>query len=213
IELCGGTHVAHTGNIGMVRIVNESSIAAGVRRIEAVTGSGVEKMLDEMQDNMQNLANLLGGHADVFAAVDKALKENASLKEQIDDFMTERVKNMTNEILGNARDVNGVKVAYLTGVRLPDIVKAIAFEVRKSATSPTAFIAATVSPDGKPLLTVALTDDLVKQGCNASKAVREAAKLIKGGGGGQPFFAQAGGKDADALSAAGDKLIGLLGLS
>ncbi|MDE5774514.1 MAG: alanine--tRNA ligase, partial [Muribaculaceae bacterium] len=213
IELCGGTHVANTGNIGMVRIISESSIAAGVRRIEAVTGSGVEKMLDDMQDNMQRLANLLGGHSDVLASVEKALKENASLKEQIDDFMAERVKIMTNEILSEAREVNGVKVAYLRGIRMPDVVKSIAFEIRKKATEPTAFVAATVSPDGKPLLTVALTDDLVKQGCNASQAVREAAKLIKGGGGGQPFFAQAGGKDADALSAAGDKLIELLHLA
>ncbi len=213
IELCGGTHVANTGNIGMVRIVSESSIAAGVRRIEAVSGVGVENVIDELQDNMAKLAQLLGGHSDVLVSVERALKENSDLKQQIDEFMAERVKTMTNEILANARIVNGVRVASLSGVRMPDIVKTIAFEVRKQSTEPTVFIATTVSPDMKPLLTVSLTDDLVKEGYNAAQLVREAAKLIKGGGGGQPFFAQAGGKDADGLSAAGDKIAALLNLA
>ena len=209
VELCGGTHVGNTGNIGMVRILSESSIAAGIRRIEAVTGEGVEKMLDSMQDAMQDLRALLGNSADIKAAVQKAISENADLRHQVDDFMAERVKSVARELKENATEVNGVRLAVLNGTRLPEVVKNIAFTLRKEAEGPTAFVAATES-EGKPLLTVMLSDDLVKQGLNAGQIVREAAKLIKGGGGGQPFFAQAGGKDPEGLPAARDRIISLI---
>ena len=205
VELCGGTHVANTGNIGMVRIISESSIASGIRRIEAVSGSGVEKMMDEMQDEFRNVQAIFGGAADIKAAVQKAINENTALKHQVEDYFKERVANITASLLKDAPEVNGIRVCELTGTRLPEVVKNVAFAIRQSGEANTAFIAATQS-DGKPLLTVALTDDLVKRGLNAGKMVREAAKAIKGGGGGQPFFAQAGGKDADGLSAAKDML-------
>ncbi len=211
IELCGGTHVANTGNIGMVRILGESSIAAGIRRIEAVTGRGVEDVLDRMQDSMREIADFLGGASDVRQAVKKAIDENEDLRHQVTEFVAERTRNLIKETLASAKDVHGVKVALLTGPRIPDIVKNVAFGIRKEAKEPTVFVGATVNLD-KPLLTIALTDDLVKEGLNASKVVREAAKLIKGGGGGQPFFAQAGGKDIDGLSAAADKALELLNL-
>ena len=201
IELCGGTHVKNTGNIGMVRIIAESSIAAGIRRIEAVTGAGVEEALDNFQDIIRDLHGLIGANTDIRQAVEKALKDNADLQKQMEEVMVERANNLAKEVIAKATVINGIKVAVLEGVRIPDAVKNVAFTVRKDATEPTAFLAATISNE-KPLLTVSLTDDLVKNGFNASTIVREAAKNIKGGGGGQPFFAQAGGKDAEGLSKA-----------
>ncbi len=209
IELCGGTHVANTGNIGMVRILSESSIAAGIRRIEAVTASGVENMLDQMQDSMKDIAGFLGGASDIRQAVQKAIMENAELRHQVDDYMAERIRTLANESLANAKDENGIKVCTLVGPRLPEVVKNVAFTIRKESPEYTVFIGATFIP-GKPLLTLMISDNLVKLGLNASRIVREAAKLIKGGGGGQPFFAQAGGKDADGLSNALQKIKELL---
>lgn len=211
VELCGGTHVANSGNIGMVRIVSESSIAAGIRRIEAVTAAGVENMLDDLQDTIKDVSSFLGNASNIKVAVEKAIKENSDLKRQVDDYMEERVKNLAAECVAGARIESGVKVAVLKGVRMPEVVKNVAFTIKKISPEHTVFVGATAF-DGKPLLTLMLTDDLVKGGLNASQIVREAAKMIKGGGGGQPFFAQAGGKDADGLSAAADKIFELLKL-
>lgn len=209
VELCGGTHVANTGNIGMVRIVNESSIAAGIRRIEAVTGEGIEKMFDEMQDMMVDLKELLGSSANMRMAVRKAMSENADLKHQVEGFVAERTAQLAKDVLAKGVMANGVNLYRLSGIRIPEVVKNVAFLLRKECTEHSVFVAATVHND-RPTLTVLLSDDLVKAGYNASQVVREAAKLMKGGGGGQPFFAQAGGKDASGLSAAADKVIELL---
>ncbi|MDE6536673.1 MAG: alanine--tRNA ligase [Muribaculaceae bacterium] len=211
VELCGGTHVQNTGNIGMVRILNESSIAAGIRRIEAVTGAKVEEMLDDMQDNLKDIMGILGGASDIRTAIKKAISENADLRQQVEEFVAERTAVLAHSLIENAKEVNGIKVVELTGIRLPDVVKNVAFTVRKESPAATVFIAATENED-KPLLTVMVTDDLVKSGLSAAQTVREAAKLIKGGGGGQPFFAQAGGKNKDGLSAAFDKIKEILNL-
>ena len=211
IELCGGTHVCNTGNIGMVKIIGESSIAAGIRRIEAVSGYGVEKILDSLQDAFQDIRELLGNVGDVKGAIQKAMGENSALKSQVEEFMKERIKNFAAEALASSRQINGVNLIVTGGPRIPEVIKNVAFEIRKQSPEHTAFVAAT-EDNGKPLLTLMLTDDLVAQGLNASAIVREAAKLIKGGGGGQPFFAQAGGKDVSNLLAARDKMIDLLNL-
>jgi alanyl-tRNA synthetase len=212
VELCGGTHVANSGNIGMVRILSESSIAAGIRRIEAVTANGVENMLDNFQDTIKDVASFLGNATNIRSAVEKAIKENGDLRKQVEEYVEERTRNLAADVLKNAKTINGVKVCHLAGPRIPEVVKNVAFTIRKESPEHTVFIGTTVS-ETKPLLTVMITDDLVKEGLNASQTVREAAKLIKGGGGGQPFFAQAGGKDADGLSAAGDKIAELLHLN
>ncbi len=209
VELCGGTHVANSGNIGMVRIISESSIAAGIRRIEAVTAAGVENVLDNFQDTMKDISSFLGNASDVKVAVEKAIKENSDLRKQVEDYMEERTNNLAKEILSGAKIENGIKICRLSGPALPEMVKNIAFSIRKASPENTIFLGATVSAS-KPLLTLMISDDLVKEGLNASQIVREAAKLIKGGGGGQPFFAQAGGKDSDGLSAAADKIIALI---
>lgn len=212
VELCGGTHVANTGNIGMLRIISESSIAAGIRRIEAVTGVAVENAIDDMFDTMTNLKEMMGNSCDLIAAIKKSIEENTDLRKQVNKFMEDRTAALTKEVLERAKIKNGVKVAMLPGVRLPEVVKNIAFNIRKLSHESTVFIGLNVSND-KPMLTVALSDDIVKQGYNAGQIVREAAKCIKGGGGGQPFFAQAGGKDASGLSLAGDKILELLHLN
>ena len=210
VELCGGTHVANTGNIGMLRILAESSIAAGIRRIEAVTGEGVENMFDKLQDTATDLSSLLGHAKDIKQAVEKSIKENSTLKKQVEEYMEERVENLAKEVLANATIVDGLNVATLKGIRLPDVVKNIAFKIKQTNPENTVFIGTTLSAPGKPMLTVFLSDDLVKRGLHAGKIVKEAAKNIKGGGGGQPFFAQAGGSFADGLAAAEDSILSQL---
>ena len=212
IELCGGTHVANTGNIGMVRIVNESSIAAGIRRIEAVSGQGLEKMIDDMQDLMTDIRNTLGNAGDISAAIKKSILENSELRHQVEGFVAERTQQLAKDVKNSAVVSNGVTLCRLYGPRIPEVVKNVAFIIRKEAEGPTVFLAATTNND-RPTLTLMISDDLVKEGYNASQIIREAAKSIKGGGGGQPFFAQAGGKDASGLSQASDKVLELLGLN
>ncbi len=207
VELCGGTHVPNTGNIGMIRIVSESSIAAGIRRIEAITGANVERMVDDMSDTLRQIGAMFNNSKDVVAALRKSIDENAELRHQVDEYFAERVTNLAKEHLAKAQIINGIHVVTMQGLRLPEVVKNVAFEVRALSPEATAFVSATCDPTGKPLLTVMFTQDLVGNGFNAGNAVRNAAKAIKGGGGGQPGFAQAGGKDRDGLQAAFDMLM------
>ena len=210
VELCGGTHVDNTGNIGMIKIISESSIAAGIRRIEAITGENVEKAIDETANTLKEIGAMFNNAPNLLQTLRKSLEENAELRKEAEEYFKERVNNLTKSVLESAEQVGDIKVVKLMGVRVPDVVKSVAFGVRAASTEKTAFIAATVDMGGKPLLTVMLTDDLVKEGRNASMMVREAAKEIKGGGGGQPGFAQAGGKDKDGIVAAGQKLMELV---
>ena len=198
VELCGGTHVANSGNIGMVRIVSESSIAAGIRRIEAVTGARVEEMLDTVQDTLGHIKEMLNNAPDAIAALHKSLAENADLKKQVDDFMKQRIAILSKQLQDEGKVMNGIKVIMLRGNRLPDVVKGVALAIKADCPEATAFLAAT-EHDGKPMLTVMLSEDLVKAGKNAGNIVRGAAKAIQGGGGGQPHFAQAGGRNPQGL--------------
>ncbi|MCM1032552.1 MAG: alanine--tRNA ligase [Odoribacter sp.] len=207
IELCGGTHVANTGNIGMIRIVSESSIAAGIRRIEAITASSVEDAIDHITENLQSVASMLNNAPDVVSALRKTIEENSDLRRQAEEALAERIRNLAEKLLQNAVvNASGIKVVKMRGVFMPEVVKGVAFAVRNLSPDATAFIAATTDLAGKPLLTVMLTEDVTKSGLNASAIVREAAKAIKGGGGGQPGFAQAGGKDRDGIDIAFDSL-------
>ena len=198
VELCGGTHVCNTGNIGMVRIVSESSIAAGIRRIEAITGANVEDMLDHVQDTLGQVKEMLNNAPDAIAALHKQLAENADLKKQVDDFMKQRIAILAKQLMAEAKQDNGLNLIVLTGERLPDIVKGVALAIKADCPNSTAFLAAT-EHDGKPMLTVVLSEDLVKGGKNAGNIVKAAAKCIQGGGGGQPHFAQAGGRNPQGL--------------
>lgn len=199
IELCGGTHTQNTGTIGMVKIMSESSTAAGIRRIEAITGSAVEKYIDSLQDMLQGFSIMLNNAPDLKSAIRKTIQENSELKQQAEEFQKERAAKLKTDILNNIDTRSGVKIAKLMAIVVPELVKDIAFQLRGEIAEGLVFIAGTSSPDGKPLLTVMLSDDQVARGLNASQLAREGAKLIKGGGGGQPHFAQAGGKDKSNL--------------
>lgn len=204
VELCGGTHVKNTGNIGIIKILSESSIAAGIRRIEAVTGSAVEDIIYDIQSTLKQAAALLNT-TNLIQAVEKTINENADLKKEAENVMQERIKATAEKLLAEKDIINGINVCLMTGVRIPDMVKGVAFAIKEKSPSSTIFIGATTYKE-KPMLTVMATEDMVKAGFNASAMVKEAAKLIQGGGGGQPQFAQAGGKNAEALSLAIDKL-------
>ncbi|MBD5233248.1 MAG: alanine--tRNA ligase [Bacteroidales bacterium] len=208
VELCGGTHVENTGNIGMIRILSESSIAAGIRRIEAVTGATVENLLDGAEEKIREIAAFFNNAPDLLGAVRKAIEENAELRRQTEEFVKERIAAQSRELLDKAKTtLSGVRLTSIIGPALPDMVKGMAFNIRALSNTNTAFVAATTDAAGRPLLTVMLTDDLAAKGLNASKIVREAARAIKGGGGGQPGFAQAGGKDASGLKEAYESMI------
>ena len=212
IEFCGGTHVPATGCIGMVKIISESSVAAGVRRIEALTGAKVEEMLDAIQDTMHDLRALFNNAPDLTGAIRKYIDENAGLKKQIEDFMKEKEAQLKEKLLQSAKEVNGVKViTFCAPAVSPDSVKNIAFQLRGELGDNFCFVAGTLF-DNKPMLTVMLGEKLVGEGLKAGMLVKEAAKLILGGGGGQPHFATAGGKNPDGLKAAVDKVLELAGL-
>ncbi len=203
VELCGGCHVDNTGNIGMIRIISESSIAAGIRRIEAITGERVEMAMDEMYDAMRDIRALFNNTPNVLDALRKQIEENADLRRQAEEAMQERVASMAKTLLANAESINGMRIVQMTGLRVPEIVKNIAFNVRALSPDATVFIAATEDVAHKPLLTVMITEDLVSsRGLDAGAIVRQAARNIKGGGGGQKGFAQAGGKSAEGLGQA-----------
>ena len=210
IEFCGGTHVSATGKIGMVKILSESSVAAGVRRIEAITGAKVEEMMDTIEDTLNELRQLFNNAPDLKVAIRKYIEENAGLKKQMEAFMKEKEALVKSKLIGNAKDVHGVKVIKAILPMPADSVKNIAFQL-KGEFPTNLFVAIGSTDNGKPMLTVAVSEDLVATGINAGKLVREAAKLIQGGGGGQAHFATAGGKNVDGLSAAVDKLIELAG--
>ncbi len=199
VELCGGTHVPNTGCIGMIRIISEGSTAAGIRRIEAITGAATEKLLDRIQDSLNAIAAMFNNVPDLTGAIRKALEENTELRHRAEEAVKQKIQDYAEQLVRETKPRDGAKVIEIVGPMNPDMVKGIAFAVRALSPEATALIGATKDPQGKPLLTVMLSDDIVKRGLNASQIVREAAKAIKGGGGGQPGFAQAGGKDSEGL--------------
>ena len=207
-EFCGGCHASSTGCLGMVKIISESSIAAGVRRIEAITGKGVEDMLDGMQDFVADLKSLFNNAPDLMATIQKAISENKELQAQVDSFKAQKAQEYKKALIEKARDINGVKVMSSVFPLDAQNAKDIAFQLRGQFADHLLVVIGSVD-NGKPTLTVSLSDDLVKEGKNAGALVREAGKLIKGGGGGQPHFATAGGKDPDGLQAAVTKIIEL----
>ena len=208
-ELCGGTHVQATGNIGMVKIISESSIAAGVRRLEAITGKAVEELMDKVQDTVNDAKELFNNVPDLNKAIQKTLDENSELRKQVESFMHERIMNLRDKLIADAKEENGVKVIRFHTDLSTDAVKTLSFQIKNKLTenvtpsdTPCLMVAIGSVYEGKPSLTVLLSDDLVAQGHNAVNITREAAKLIQGGGGGQPHFATAGGKNPDGLDKA-----------
>ena len=208
IELCGGVHIQATGQIGMFKIVSEGSVAAGVRRIEAVTGLKAEEMLDDFQDLITGLRQLFNNAPDLKGTIEKYIEENAGLKKQVEEFVKEKAVMLKERLLSKAKDINGIKLITHMGKMPADIVKDIAFALRGEVSGNMVFAAATIA-NGKPMLTLMISDSLVAQGLDAGRIVKEAARAIQGGGGGQKHFATAGGKNPDGLSVALDKMIEL----
>ena len=155
-------------------------------------------MLDTVQDTLGHIKEMLNNAPDAIAALNKSLAENADLKKQVDEFMKQRISILSKQLIAEAKEENGIHVITLTGNRLPDVVRGVALAIKADCPPATAFLAAT-EYEGKPMLTVMLTEDLVKAGKNAGNIVRGAAKCIQGGGGGQPHFAQAGGRNPQGL--------------
>jgi alanyl-tRNA synthetase len=207
IELCGGTHISSTGRIGTFRIVNESAIAAGIRRIEAVTAKGCEDYLYRIDDLMHEIKSSLNS-PDLILGLKKLIEENDGMKKELHEFIKEKTETLKKTIIEMKREVNGVSVFTLVSSMIsPEIVKDIAFQLKGEFTENMLFVAGTSLRD-KPTLTVMLSSDLVERGMNAGNMVREAAKFIQGGGGGQPHFATAGGKNSDGLNQAIDSILG-----
>ena len=209
VEFCGGIHAHSTGHIGMLKIVSESSVAAGIRRIEAKTGAACEQMMYDLEDGMKAIKALFHNAKDLQTVIGKYIEEHEAMKKSIEKFQAEAVERAKERLIQQAREVNGVKVITTVLPMTPEAAKDLAFKLR--AAQPENMLCVIGSKhDNKPLLTVMATDDLVSdRGFNAGKVIREAAKLIQGGGGGQPHFATAGGKNVDGLSAAVDKVVEL----
>ena len=209
IEFCGGCHAQSTGRIGMVRIVSESSVAAGVRRIEAVTGKAVEALMDKQQDLVADLRAMFNNVPDLVSTVRKAIDDNAELRHQVDEYKAQRAQQYKAELIEKAREINGMKV--ISGIILADAqsAKDIAFQLRNQFSENLVVVIGTIFAE-KPSLTVCFSDDLVAGGLNAGTLVREAGRLIKGGGGGQAHFATAGGKDPEGILSAVEKVVELV---
>lgn len=211
VEFCGGCHASSTGCLGLFRIVSESSVAAGVRRIEAVTGEAAEESVYVQETMLNDIKSFFNNAKDVTAVIKKTIEENDGLKKQVESFVKEKLVVLRDKLVASAEENNGVrlvKTVLPTGVT-PDGAKDLAFQISNILPENTLCVLGT-SHEGKPLLTVMISKDLVaaKQ-LNAGTLVREAAKLIKGGGGGAPHFATAGGKDVNGLEAAVNKVVEL----
>ena len=213
-EFCGGTHVASTGVIGTLRITSESSVAAGVRRIEAVTGVAAENYLYEQADMIDAIRQLFNNSPQLKTAIRKTLEENAELGKQVGEYIREQIAEKKRQLLEKRVEVGGVRLFLVEREAPAEIVKDIAFQIAGELHEPFVFIAACVEPSSsKPSLTLMISKDLVEsRGWNASQLLRAAAKHIQGGGGGQPHFATAGGKNVDGLNAAVEELLTAMAL-
>ncbi len=207
VELCGGCHVASTGKIGSVRIVMETSVAAGVRRIEAVTAAKADELYYMAQDTLNGLRALYNNAPDLAGAIHKSIEENAGLKKQIEQYMAEKVEQFRDKIIEKAEDYGEIKLVRLQDEVNPDLIRGVMPLLRGKFTDVKFAVVAATQYDGKPTIAVFLSQPLVEAGKNAGAMIKSAAKLIQGGGGGQPWFATAGGRDVNGLHAAMEELL------
>ena len=210
IELCGGCHVSSTGRIGSVRILMETSVAAGVRRIEAVTADKVDQLYYAQIDMLNGLRALFNNAPDLAGAVQKSVAENQSLKKEIETFMAERLEQYRDRLIERAEDYNGIKLVRVQGEVQPDMVRGVLPLLRGKFTDMRFAVVGATTWEGKPMISVFLSQPMVDAGLHAGQMIKAAAKQIQGGGGGQPWMATAGGRNADGLQAAMDELLTML---
>ncbi len=210
IELCGGTHVGATGQIGLVLIVSESSVAAGIRRIEAVTAEKAEMLIEAQQDLLRGTKELLNNAPNVINSIKKMVEENADLKKKVEGFVQEKIKDIVNYLITTAEDINGIKVFHKKVNANNEIIRGMASQLRAKFADEKFALVLGSENDGKPSLTVVLSQSLVDEGLNANTIVREAAKEIEGNGGGQAFMATAGGKNTAGLETAINKAVEMI---
>ena len=205
VELCGGTHTPYTGTIGLFKIVSESAVAAGVRRIEAVTGARAMESIHQMEDVMKNIKGLFNNAPDLTAAIEKLVAENADARKQLEAIAAEKAAQLADKLAAQAEEVNGIKLVRFESSMDPAIVRNVALVLQKKVQN--FVLAGAFAYDEKPNLVLLYSNDLVAKGKNAGKDIREAAKFIQGGGGGQPGLATAGGRNVDGLADALKKLV------
>ena len=210
VELCGGCHVSSTGKIGCVRILMETSIAAGIRRIEAVTAAKADELYYMAHDTLNGLKSLFNNAPDLAGAIHKFIDENAALKKQIEQFMAEKVVHYRDELIDRAEDFGDIKLVRLQGEGNPELLRGVLPLLRGKFTDVKFAVLAAIECDGKPTIAVFLSQPLVDAGKNAGAMIKSAAKNIQGGGGGQPWMATAGGRDVKGLQAAMDELLAAL---
>ena len=208
-EFCGGIHVKSTGHIGFFKIISESSVAAGVRRVEALTGKAAEEAIYAVEDTLNDIKALFNNAKNLQATIEKSINENSELKKEVESFRQQKVEELKNKLVAAAKDENGVKVVTNVLPIPANSAKDLVFKIREAIPEHLVCVIGSIAND-KPMLSVMFSEDMVKEhNLNAGKIIREAAKLIKGGGGGQPHYAQAGGKDKDGLTAAIEKVVEL----
>ncbi|WP_372934219.1 DHHA1 domain-containing protein, partial [Mariniphaga sediminis] len=210
VELCGGIHVEATGQIGLFKIVSESAIAAGVRRIEAITGQRAEKYVNDQLKILKSIGDTIKGSKDVLDGVMNLLKQNTELSKQIEGFEREHLNILKADLKSKVLTKKGVNIIALqVDIISANMMKDVAFQLKNEIENLYLVLGADI--DGKPNLTVMISENLVNEkGLNAGQIVREAGREIKGGGGGQPFYATAGGKDVSGLQAAIEKALSFI---
>ena len=207
VELCGGCHVASTGKIGALRIVMETSVAAGIRRIEAVTAEKADELYYKQVDTLNSLRGMFNNAPDLAGAIRKAIEENADLKKQIEGFMAEKIARYCDELLAKAIEYNGIYLIRLEGEADHNVLRQVpAILKTKFPEGKYALVGAT-QQEGKPMISVVLSQALVDAGKNAGQIIKSAAKNIQGGGGGQAWMATAGGRNAEGLAAAMEEML------
>ena len=208
-EFCGGIHATSTGRIGFFKILTESSVAAGIRRIEAKTGKDCEEMLYQLEDTLKAVRAFFNNAKDLQGVIKKYIDEHDTMKKDIEQFKAQAVERTKDKLVEKAQVLNGVTLIKAVLPLDAQSAKDLVFKIREAVPSHLLCVIGTISAD-KPMLSIMMSDDMVKeQGLHAGQMIREAAKLIQGGGGGQPHFASAGGKNTDGLNAAIDKVVEL----
>ena len=207
-ELCGGTHTSATGTIGLFKIVSESAISAGVRRIEAITGEAAEDMIYDTQNTLSSIEQIVH-NPKLVQAVEKMAENNAALGREIEEMRKEKVTAMAEDMAKNTSMTNGVVLISHISKHTSEVMKDLAFALRQRVSERLVMVVGNLY-EGKPTLNIMLSDDIVAMGVDAGAIVRESAKLMNGGGGGQKHYATAGGKNPDGLQAAVEKAVELV---